>query len=80
VALVARNVANKHKVLQDLCRSESDYIDDLTRFQQHYIHLIARWLEEPVNSKIEKPSLNCLYLYQDLIQVHRQLLKDLSER
>ncbi|CAO3586077.1 unnamed protein product [Absidia cylindrospora] len=80
VAVVARNVANKHKVLQDLCQSESDYIDDLLHFQQHYIHFIVQWLEEPSNNKIEKPPLTCLYIYQDLVSVHRQLLKQLAER
>ncbi|KAI8343049.1 Dbl homology domain-containing protein [Chlamydoabsidia padenii] len=83
VALMARNIATKHKVLQELCQSESDYISDLTYFQQHYLHLIMQWLQDPSNKgndKIDKTSIKSLCMYQNLIHVHRTLLEILSER
>ncbi|KAI8088684.1 Dbl homology domain-containing protein [Halteromyces radiatus] len=80
VAMIARNVANKHKVLQDLYQSEIDYIHDLTHFQQHYIHFISQWLDDPIHHKIDKPSAKPLFVYQDLISIHRQFLRNLNER
>ncbi|CAO3644556.1 unnamed protein product [Cunninghamella echinulata] len=80
VATVARNVANKYKVLQDLNESEVNYIQELQHFQEYYIDFILQWIENNINTKIKIPLPKPLHVYQDLIFIHQAFLKDLTER
>lgn len=78
--MVASNVANKHKVLQDLNESEVNYIQELIHFQQYYISFFLQWIENNSNSKIKIPLPKPLHIYQELIYTHQLFLKALTDR
>ncbi|CAO3613581.1 unnamed protein product [Cunninghamella blakesleeana] len=80
IAMVSSNVANKHKVIQDLKESEVTYVQELTHFQQYYITFFLQWIENNSNSKMKIPLPKPLHIYHDLIHNHQFFLKALTER
>ncbi|ORX54931.1 Dbl homology domain-containing protein [Hesseltinella vesiculosa] len=79
VAMTARFVASKEKVLHGLQRAELQYIEELNQFQTKYTSFISEWLHDSTKMT-DKPPTGFLRGFDDLIQTHRLFFQAISDR